>query len=159
MKQETVTVTETVTETALLDETLVDENGVLLEEPDEEAKGVTLPLKRTAYKVDGNTYYYFHVSIVVFGKEMKLELRPKQDDRNAYFMLQGIFGEGNETLLHCTQGSRIQQGTNKRQKYMIYTVKGYDSLIGEVSVALVPYGDTSKRTLEALYQRKAAELN
>ena len=167
MKQETVIDTVTVTDTA--SEAMepigvpegpitVDEDGVLVEEPDEGTQGVTLPLERSKFTADGRTYYYYHVKVKVFGKVQELELRPKANDRNAYFTLQGIFGDQDQVPLHCTQASRPQEGSTRRQKYMVYTVEGVDPDSGLVfTVALVPFGDTSKRTLEAMYRKLAAE--
>ena len=130
-------------------------------EPEEvvEFTGVTLPLINDPIKKDGKIFHNFYVPITVYGKPSKIEMRPKIEDRNAYPWLEGIFGNRREGELRCCTKSVPQEGTKKKRTYMVYTVEGVEPVLGiPVVVALTPYGDSSKRMLEALYNQKQKAL-
>ena len=130
-------------------------------EPEEvvDFTGVTLPLINDPIKKDGKIYHNFYVPVTVYGKPAKIEMRPKDGDRLAYIFLEGIFGDARQGELRCSVKTMKEEGAKKKRSYMVYTVEGVDESSGlPVVVALTPYGDSSKRMLEALYNQKQKAL-
>ena len=115
---------------------------------------VTFKLQRETFQHEGKTYNSFYIPIRVFGRDMKIQLAPKEGDRNAYTVLADIFTLYTEADLVCCEG--VMSDGKKKTKFMTYLVKAQDPSSGlEVSVALKPVGDTNKRLLEQLYRQKS----
>ena len=143
----------------LEDLTAVDETEEVVQQEEIVESGVTLPLRREAFRQDGKEFNSYFVPLKVFGKSFKLELRPKENDYNAYFFLNCIFGESGETVLYCAEGVMRDSSTKKKTVFKTYLVKGVDPESGfPVSVALRPFGDSNKRMLEELYRQKLEQL-
>ena len=128
-----------------------------------EGNGVTLPLSRRAYTVQGKTYHSYFVLLKVKGVSMELELRPKEGDVNAFRFLDLIFKDVKEQTgkdecdLTCQLVSS-KGNDGKRMSYMSYAVERVVDGLPCIA-ALKPYGDSNKRMLETLYRQKLEALN
>lgn len=114
---------------------------------------VVFPLQRETFTHEGKTYNSFFVAVKVFNRDMKIQLAPKEGDRNAYMLLEDIFTILKTADLYCCEGVMIDG--KKRTTFMQYLVKAVDPASGlALSVALKPVGDTNKRLLEQLYRQQ-----
>lgn len=114
---------------------------------------VVLALHRKTFTHEGKTYNSFYIPIKVLGREIEIQLAPKEGDRNAYLILGDIFGLTEVADLVCAENTMVDG--KKRTTFMSYHVRFFDENSGfEISVALKPVGDSNKRLLEQLYRQR-----
>ena len=120
-------------------------------------RGVELPLTIELVKSkDGRVYHNFKIKLAVFGREIVVDMRPKADDRNAYALADAICDiiGGRVAPLRCMENV-MKDSSGKNMKYMTYLLVAEDPDSGmELSVALRPQGDSSKRLLESCYKQQ-----
>lgn len=124
-------------------------------------KGVELPLTMELVKdKDGRVYHNFKVKLNIMGREMVVDMRPKEGDRNAYALADMIYDLAGAKVapMRCVENV-MKDSSGKSMKFMTYLLVGEDPESGiELTVALKPVGDSSKRLLESVYKRRLKAL-
>ncbi len=124
--------------------------------------GVKVELRQTPYHVNGKTLYYYHAPIIVFGKERKLEVRPKDGDVEGFMTLKDLFDDlevrtGKREYFLTIQKKTRKDNDGKRTAFLTYEVRFDDNgLVSSVPVR--PFGDSTKKLFESLYEQKTRKL-